>query len=74
LGECARSKTCRFFKEKMATMPTTAKLLTSKFCYGNPDDCARNVVFNAVGRDKVPLDLFPNDLDTAAKIIKKNQK
>jgi hypothetical protein len=43
----------------MAHMPDTAAKTKDKYCHGDNTHCARYMVFKALGREKVPADLFP---------------
>ena len=50
-------------------MPITAQYLKKTYCTGDPLQCARYVICKALGKDKVPLELFPEELDKARRII-----
>lgn len=69
MAECKLIRTCIFFNDKMANMPSTAEIFKTLFCKGEYDNCARLIVVNAVGREKVPADLFPNQKEKVAEII-----
>jgi len=69
MADCEILETCLFFTDKMENMPTTAELLKRRFCRSNNSDCARYIVYKALGRDKVPPYLAPNQLDKANEII-----
>jgi hypothetical protein len=71
MSECELINGCIFFNDKMANRPGTADLLKSIYCKGEPDNCARMIVVKALGRSKVPADLFPNQAALAVEIIKK---
>ncbi len=71
MAECDLLKTCPFFNDKMANMPSTAELLKKKFCRGDFKNCARYMIAKTLGREKIPPDLFPNDIDKAKKILGK---
>jgi len=53
----------------MANMPSTADMLKQMYCQKDFDKCARYMVVKAIGREKVPLDLFPNQTEKATTII-----
>jgi len=55
----------------MANMPGTAEIYKKKYCAGEYADCARYLVFKAIGREHVPKDLFPNQQEKVQKIIDK---
>jgi hypothetical protein len=69
MADCALLPGCIFFNDKMANMPGMAELYKSGFCRGDNSTCARYKVFGALGREKVPADLYPNDLDRANRIL-----
>jgi hypothetical protein len=53
----------------MQNMPAAANLLKKRLCQGDNSRCARHMVLTALGREKVPPDLSPNQLDRAAALI-----
>jgi hypothetical protein len=66
---CELLSTCSFLNEKMASKPATAALFKIRFCNADYSKCACYKVFKALGRSKVPPDLFPNQTERADKII-----
>jgi hypothetical protein len=46
-----------------------AHYLKSAYCEHEPTKCARYIVREALGKDQVPLDLFPDEAEKAAKMI-----
>lgn len=68
--ECECLPKCIFFNDNMKDMPATAGMYKKKYCLGNNSDCARFMVFKAMGTENVPKDLFPNHIDRALRIIK----
>jgi len=69
MADCEILGTCIFFNDKMANMPGTTASYKQRYCQGDNSMCARYLVFQALGRPKVPADLFPNQADRAEKII-----
>ena len=69
MADCTLLATCVFFNDQMASIPSTAEIFKLKYCRGDNADCARFMVFSARGREHVPPDLFPNQLDIAQKVI-----
>lgn len=53
----------------MNTMPTIAEMMKKKYCHGDFDSCARKVVFQTLGEGHTPVDLAPNDIQRANRII-----
>lgn len=70
MSECNLIGGCIFFNDKMANRPATAELLKDKYCRDNFNDCARMIIVKALGREKVPADLFPNQATRVPEIIK----
>jgi len=69
MADCECLATCIFFNDKMANMPGTADLYKARYCKKDNANCARYMVFKAVGKTKVPTDLFPNDVEKVKGII-----
>lgn len=70
--ECPFLKTCIFFQDKMNNMSATANVMKKRYCLGDNSQCARFMVAQRLGRDKVPTDLFPNQYDKAKKLTDSN--
>ena len=69
MAECALVDTCIFFNDKMSSMPSMANMYKQRYCKGDRAQCARYQVFEKVGRENVPTDLYPNDSDRIAGIL-----
>ena len=69
MADCELLAGCIFFNDKMKDMPATANLLKNKYCRNDSSTCARYMVFKALGRPGVPVDLFPQQVEKAEKII-----
>jgi len=69
MSDCELLKTCIFFNDKMANLPSTVEIFKIKYCRSDNTECARYMVFKALGRERVPQDLFPNQVDVARKVI-----
>jgi hypothetical protein len=67
--ECVCLSKCFFFNDKMAGMPTTSEMMKKRFCLGENSGCARYMIFAALGRERVPADLFPNNTERAREIL-----
>lgn len=70
MPDCEMTPKCLFFNDKMANMPTTANLMKRKYCQGDFSACARYVVCKALGKEKVPADLTPSQMDRAKLLIR----
>ena len=71
MAECELLEKCLFFNDKMKDMPLMADILKERYCKGDNSLCARYRVFKALGRDKVPADLFPLQIEKAQELIDK---
>ena len=69
MAECECLSGCLFFNDKMSSMPVLAEQMKKKYCQGSNDQCARFKVFKALGREKVPMDLFPNQAERVGALI-----
>jgi len=72
MAECELLKTCIFFNDQMEAMPAVANLMKNRYCKDDYAECARMKVVKAVGREKVPTDMFPNQDDYAQEVITKS--
>lgn len=72
MAECECLKGCPFFNDRMSNMPSLANVYKKQFCLSDFNACARHMIFLALGKEKVPLDLFPNEVEKAKKIISEN--
>ena len=68
MADCELIEKCLFFNDKMGNKPSTAEM-KKKYCKGDHSVCARYMVVEAMGREKVPPNLFPNQADEAKRII-----
>ncbi len=69
MPQCEMIAKCIFFNDKMADKPGTAEMMKTKYCKGQFSECARYLVCKALGRDKVPADLYPIQKDRAHALI-----
>ncbi len=70
---CELLKTCPFYTDKMDIESGLGKLYKNRYCLGDKTECARYMVYKALGRDAVPVDLYPNMHDRANKIISQSK-
>ena len=71
MTDCPRLIRCTFFNEQMDRMPSLTNLLKKQYCQGEFTTCARYIVLENLGQEKVPDDLFPNHEDRAKSLIGK---
>jgi hypothetical protein len=68
MADCELLPGCIFFNDRMANIPATAELMKVRYCRGINSNCARYTAYKKLGREKVPPDLYPNDLVRANNI------
>ncbi len=69
MPDCEKLAGCLFFNGQLAQMPVLSDRLRTQYCHGDFTVCARYVVCQARGRDAVPGDLFPNQLEKVAALL-----
>jgi hypothetical protein len=72
MADCEKTSGCLFFNDKLANMPSLAAMMKERYCKGDFSKCARYIVCTALGKEKVPEDLFPAMLERANQIIRQN--
>jgi hypothetical protein len=70
MANCENLLGCPFFNDVISNMPSTAQYLKNTYCTDKPHMCARYMVCKTLGKDQVPLDLFPDERSMAERIIK----
>ncbi|MBI5510499.1 MAG: hypothetical protein HY903_17215 [Deltaproteobacteria bacterium] len=69
MPDCELLHGCPFYNDRMKGREATAELYKMRYCRADSAECARYLVFRALGRPCVPGTLFPNDHDQARSII-----
>ena len=69
MADCECLPRCPFFNDKMAKMPTIAGFFKQKLCKGDFAQCARYRVFKGKGRESVPTDLYPDQVERAEALL-----
>ena len=69
MADCECLPRCPFFNDNMQNMPAAANLLKKRLCRGDNSQCARHMVLEAKGKEKVPADLTPNQVERAQALI-----
>ena len=67
---CELRMTCPLFNEHMQATPSARALYRVRYCNGHHTECARYVVYLALGRESIPDDLYPNDRLRALDLVK----
>jgi hypothetical protein len=68
--DCDGLATCPFFNDKMAKIPLAVDLYKRSYCKGDFSGCARYMVKQAFGKEPVPADLYPNEIERAREILR----
>ena len=69
MTDCEQIEKCSFINDKLADKPATAEMYMKAYCRGGNVQCARFIVFSALGSGSVPSDLFPNQVEKAYDLI-----
>ncbi len=69
MGICKFVEGCPFFNGKMKDMPSTSEMYKKKYCLSDFENCARYMVNTKKGKQAVPENLTPNQIDKALAII-----
>jgi hypothetical protein len=69
IKDCKLMQTCDFFNDKMKDLPGDAHIMRVRYCMGASARCARHMVHEAAGNEKVPDDLFPDQVERARMLI-----
>ncbi|NQT27007.1 hypothetical protein HQ585_16750 [candidate division KSB1 bacterium] len=69
MAHCSLLEACPFFNDAMKSIPGFEESHKAVYCKGEFIECARYRVFSALGKEKVPIDLFPVQLIRAKRII-----
>ena len=69
MANCESLTKCPFFNDKMARKDVLAYVYKQRFCKGDNSQCARYVVMKRLGKENVPIDLYPNEMAKARTIV-----
>ena len=69
MGQCEFIEKCPFFHGKLAEKPVEAEELKKQYCQNNNLNCARYMIAQAVGKERMPADLYPHEKAVAYKVI-----
>ncbi len=67
---CPHIEMCSLFHRTLADLPALATIYRNLYCRDRPDVCARYLIMEKLGRDKVPSSLYPNQIDRADRLIR----
>jgi len=68
---CELLPTCSFINDGITKLPISMDYIKNSFCNLDNSECARYVVYKALGRDKVPANLYPTERMRANRLILK---
>ena len=70
MPDCECLENCPYFEGDLhKEISVIQELRVQKYCKGDNSTCARYMVFKALGKEHVPRNLLPTDVDGAKKII-----
>lgn len=68
--DCEYLDQCLFFNNKVPDMPSTTRVLKIRYCTGGGNRaCARFIIGKKLGKEKIPEDLCPNQLDRLEELL-----
>jgi hypothetical protein len=70
MANCELLAGCPFFNNRLQYMPSLSRVYKSSFCKGDNSRCARHIVFRALGEEKIPVNLGPNQYDKALSMVR----
>ncbi len=65
MHECELKESCPFYQGKLKGDNDQLETMKEKYCRSNNLNCARFMVFTALGEESIPDDLFPHQKDRA---------
>lgn len=69
MADCEFLESCPFFKGTLLNMPAMASYFKSEYCQRNFTACARYMVRQALGKEQIPPDLYPDETNRAERLI-----
>lgn len=71
MADCESLPHCHFFNNRqICETPGLVDLLKARFCHGDNSECARYIIAQRLGEEKVPKDLFPSHSVRAEEILR----
>ncbi|NLJ76208.1 MAG: hypothetical protein GX325_02980 [Peptococcaceae bacterium] len=67
--KCELLANCAFYQKKMPIESGLGAIYRQNYCEADKTKCARYIVATTLGRQHVPVDLYPNMHERAKKII-----
>ncbi len=69
MGECEKLAVCPFFNGTLNVESLDPEKVKKEYCESNNLHCARYMVFQALGPEKMPEDLLPEEKTRAYMVI-----
>ena len=66
---CTKLAACPFFNDRMPMEKGLGALYKKNYCDGEYGKCARYQVSEAMGKEKVPSNLYPNQAERVGDIL-----
>jgi len=70
MAKCEFIDRCPFFNKMISTGGTLDRMYKEQFCNGSYKMCARYKIASTLGKEKVPVNLYPNMFDQAEALIR----
>jgi hypothetical protein len=75
MPECEQLKDCPYFQNAIFDeIDGMREVRQQKYCRGDNSMCARYMIFKALGKEYVPKNLLPSQVEEAKKIIEQNKQ
>lgn len=71
MQECELISTCPFYNGRLKGDDEQINIMKERYCQKNNLNCARYMIFMALGKESVPKELFPHQKDLAYEVISK---
>ncbi len=71
MQECELMSSCPFYNGQLKGDDEQINIMKEKYCQKNNLNCARYMIFIALGKESVPKGLFPHQKDLAYEVISK---
>jgi hypothetical protein len=72
MATCSKLETCAFYQTAFDEENVFANRLKQIYCLDREDLCIRDVISELIGKEYVPDDLYPNDIEKGKDILKEN--
>jgi UTP-glucose-1-phosphate uridylyltransferase len=70
MNKCPVLEQCRFFNNVLENMPAISESLMEQYCLGDNTECARFFIFDEIGKEHLPDDVFPHEMEKAKKLVR----